>query len=306
MGIITIENDRLRLSVDHERGGNVLGLWLRRGQELVPIIGRGIAGEDPRAKPPSFLMAPWTNRIRDGVMHFGGKAHQLRITTSDDTKCAIHGDVRSRPWDVLDRSPVSARLGFDSRRHEGVNFPFAFACEVRYELSDSAMRMDMSVRNVGTEPMPAGVGIHPYFPRNPTGLDERVRVQVACAGRYPCERCMATGPMTRDELTEHFATMRELPEREVNDVFGGFGGRARIEWPVSKVRVEMSASAELGHMVIFAPRKKDGSAEPFFAIEPLSMVNDGINLLAKGWRDTGVRVLGPGEKLAAWCEMKVE
>lgn len=309
---IGIEFVDLRLSIDHQRGASIVSLQHRRPDgRWLGVIARDVPGEDPRAKPPSFFMAPWTNRVRDAAFTFRGRAHRLRVSSADGT--AIHGDVRSRPWRILDRSPVSARLSFDSRDHADINYPFPFACEARFELSRAQagvaqggglLRIDLSVTNTGDGPMPAGCGIHPYFPRRLSGVDEAVLIEAPTAGRYPVERSLPTGQAVADAHTAHFASLRPIPEQEINDVFGGYGGHARAVWPVSGVEMRMRSSPNLGHLVLFAPRTASGGPEPFFAIEPLTMTNDGINLFDKGWKDTGVVVLGPSESLSTWYEIE--
>ena len=50
----------------------------------------------------SYMMCPWSNRIPGGVFEFQGEKHQLRVNFPDHT--AIHGDVRNRPWEVIQNS----------------------------------------------------------------------------------------------------------------------------------------------------------------------------------------------------------
>ncbi|MGH7132561.1 MAG: hypothetical protein ACREJO_11505 [Phycisphaerales bacterium] len=303
---ITIEFGRLRLAVDHEHGGSLLGLEYRPPHDdgrWLRVISRNVPGEEPASKPPSFTMAPWTNRIRDARFTFRGVTHRLRVSSADGT--AIHGDVRARPWAIIDRTPVSASLGFDSRRFADVNFPFPFTSKIRFDLSTGALRIDLSVTNIGDNPIPAGCGIHPYFPRLLSGVDEPVEMTAPSTGRYPVNQSLPIGPAQRDKLTEHFAGLRPIPETEINDVFAGYGGWAKAVWPKSRVAMEMSSSPNLGHLVLFAPRNKAGGPEPYFAIEPLTMTNDGFNLMEKGWMGTGVAVLEPGQSLDTWITFAV-
>src|SRR5882762_8970525 len=46
----------------------------------------------------SFLLAPWSNRIAQGLLRFAAQSYQLRITSPDGT--AMHGVVRNYPWQV--------------------------------------------------------------------------------------------------------------------------------------------------------------------------------------------------------------
>src|SRR4051812_45258830 len=69
---------------------------------------------------PSYLLVPWSNRIRGGRFVFRGKEHQLQVNFSDGT--AIHGVVRDYPWSVERADERSLVATFDSREHDGVNF----------------------------------------------------------------------------------------------------------------------------------------------------------------------------------------
>src|SRR5262249_47187406 len=110
-----------------------------------------------------YLMAPWTNRIAGARFAFQGKEYRLRSDWEDGS--AIHGDVKTRSWQILDRTPLSARLALDSRGLSDSNWPWPYRAEVRYEIDGLSLRVDLSVQNLGDTPMPAGMGFHPFFQR---------------------------------------------------------------------------------------------------------------------------------------------
>lgn len=47
-------------------------------------------------------------------------------------------------------------------------------------------------------------------------------------------------------------------------------------------------------------------AKPYFAVEPVTNANNGVNLLAEGDPTSGVRALQPGETLDATFDVLVE
>jgi aldose 1-epimerase len=57
----------------------------------------------------------------------------------------------------------------------------------------------------------------------------------------------------------------------------------------------------LTHGVIYAP----GAGSEFFCFEPVTSVNDGFNLLARGQAGTGVATLSPGQELRADWTIRV-
>lgn len=299
---ITLTNGLMTVRIDQSRGASVLDMhWHPRRGAAVPIIGRCVPGEDPSVKPGCFVMAPWTNRVAGARFEFGGTGYALRPGTPEGA--AMHGDVRGRPWRVVDRSPESARLEFVSVEHAGVNFPFAFACVVRYEIEGLSLRVELSLINTGPVAMPAGLGLHPYFPRWVPGESRQVRLMAPVGGRYPVWRGVPLGPASRDGLSRRLSELRGPPGFGVDDVFEGFGGLAVLAYGTHTVRME--AGAPLGHLVVYMPVGAGGAPEPYVAVEPVSMVNDGFNMLGRGERGTGVRVVPPGGGMSARVDFSV-
>ncbi len=240
-----------------------------------------------------FLLAPWSNRIADAAFAFDGRDHVLRPNFPDGT--AIHGDVRDRPWRITDRTPVSARLVFDSREHARVNFPWAFACVARYEVTPDAFAVALSVTNLSDVPIPAGCGLHPYFARRVFTEGDDVQLRAPVGGRYPCDRQIPTGPH-RDDATCERLRAGGPPETGLDDCFGAMEGRAEITWPASGVSLAIDCSNTLDHLVVFTPAH-DGNPLPWFCVEPVTHANDAFNLEARGV-PAGSRTLSPGETLS--------
>ena len=64
------------------------------------------------ALPPfcsGIVLAPWPNRIRDGIWEHGGVTHQLDITEVDREN-AIHGLLQHAPYRLAERDDVSVTL----------------------------------------------------------------------------------------------------------------------------------------------------------------------------------------------------
>ncbi len=301
----TLEAGDLRATIDPGMGAALADLSLMGpAGERSALLRRApdIAGD--ATQMAMYLMAPWTNRVKDAAFAFGGEQRQLRSDFPDGS--AIHGDVRERPWQITDRTPVHARLVLDSREHEGVNFPWAFGCVARYELSPTGLSFALSVTNLDPSPMPAGAGVHPFFPRRLWADGDEVRVRAGVSGRYPCEACIPTGPAADDEASTALREGGPLGNPGLDDVFAGFGGEAVIEWPASGVRLSMRCADSLGHLVVFTPRAQDGGPLSWVCVEPVSMVNDGFNMLERGEQGTGVRVLEPGQTLETSVRFGVE
>ncbi|GMV26764.1 MAG: hypothetical protein AMXMBFR58_27950 [Phycisphaerae bacterium] len=292
-----LENDLLRAEIDHGVGASLTDLAIKgpRGHWW-PLLRRSPAiitrGEDSAC----YLLAPWSNRIDGGVFSFRGEKITVRTNWPDGT--AIHGDVRNRPWRILDRSPLSARLRIDSRDHPDMNWPWSFCAQVRYEVSGGSLVCDLTITNAGEKPMPAGGGFHPFFNRVLWDVADDPVVRAAVTGRYPCERVMVVGPATREKVTELLVAGGPL-RQPLDDIFDCPTGEASIQWPASGVTARFTSSEVFKHLVVFCPIRESGSPFPFFCVEPVSMVNNGFNLAERGViSNHGVRVLDPGESVA--------
>jgi len=311
-----------RARVDHTRGAALIDLHVTDSSgQWRPIVARDVPGEDARANPACFFMVPWCNRVRDAVFVWQGRRIALRPDGREPH--AMHGDVRKRAWSIVDRSPVSARLAFESAASGAasgaglggpVNFPWAFGCEARYELAARArglaLRIELNVTSRADEAFPVGAGIHPYFPRvqRAGGGACQVRLAAPVRGRFPSDRCMPTGPARHDALSRRLERLMPPAPGPQMDSYAGYGGACYLRWP--GCTVTMTSSPEHGQMVYFGPHEalagKPAGPSPFIAVEPMTLAADGFNMMARGEADHGVVVLAPGQTLRLWHELLVE
>ncbi len=289
MTTLTLENERFRLGIVPDLGAGVRTFEVRARGEWCDVWRRGPESPAHFNELGNYILAPWCNRIDGAQFEFDEKVRVLRPNWPDGT--AIHGDVHHRAWRLTDRSPVSARCEVlvDTRDR---NWPWPFAAAARYELGERELMIGLTLTNLGGSPMPAGMGLHPFWMKSLGGADERALVTMPVSGRYPCERVMAVGPSVVEGLCERLAQGTEIDE-ELDDVFSGFTG-AEIDWKASGVKVRMTAHRELAHSVIFNEKDKD-----WFCLEPVSMVNNAF-ALRKLVPGTGVRVVKPGETIEWW------
>jgi aldose 1-epimerase len=291
---LLLELENLRLTISPSVGASVVSLELRDAQgRWADVLRRMPEDSLDSSDAGSFLMLPWTNRIKDAAFTFHGDRHQLVANHSDGT--AIHGVGRDHAWSIIDRSPITARMTY---RHEpDTTFPFAFGGIARYEIAPNRVEMDLSITNLDDRSFPAGCGHHPYFHRHLHSDADEVQIRMPVTGRYACRGCIPTGGLDDEEACALLRSGRPLGNPGLDDVFAGFAGTCDLDWDASGVRCTMSCTEEFGHVVVYTPKASDGSADAFFCIEPVTMVNDGFNLRTRGESVTGVRELAPGETL---------
>jgi len=297
--LLEVTNDGLRMRIAPEVGASLLDLSLERGGAFTPLLRRAPEPLSRSSDAASFLLVPYSNRLRDGRFRFEGRTYELHHPKAD----AIHGDVRDRPWEITHCYDHGCTLAFDSRAFGDIHFPFPFAATVAYRLENGAFSSELRLVNTGATRMPAGLGFHPYFNRALGGSNEAVLLKLAVRGVYPGSPelpALPIGPPVPLQPEQDFSKLRPLAV-VLDHCFAGWDGHAEISWPDSRVGIVMEASAQLRHVIVYSP---DG--KPFFALEPVSHVNDGFNLFASGQSGTGVVVLEPGECLEGGFSLYIE
>ncbi len=296
MGEIVIESDALRVGVLPWLGAGVSRFECRGGDGRWTALLR-MAGTGWFNELGSYLLAPWPNRIVGAAFTHAGKKRQLKADWIDGT--AIHGDVKARGWRVLDRSPVAVRLECEVR--DG-NWPWPFVARVRYSVeSPGRFETELSVRNLGEEAFPAGLGFHPFWFRRLGSEPDDAVIRVRGLARYPAVAMIPTGPAAEDEVCRAFAAGTTLEKLVLDDVFSGTPHGAEIRWPAAGVRVRYACSANLGHTVVYSP-----AGAGYFCLEPVTMVNDGFNLMTRGQAGTGTEIVSPGGAMVASWACDVE
>ncbi|MER3445177.1 MAG: aldose 1-epimerase [Meiothermus sp.] len=296
-----LHSSKLRLTVLPGLGASVGGLELYREGFWLPLLRpTSLAAVAAGASPDtsSYILAPYSNRIREGRFSFRGRSYQLLPNWPDGVQ-TIHGEVHGRPWAVVERSEGLLVCHFNANNPRALNFPFRYTVRAVYWLGDSSLRMSLELTNTGEEAMPAGFGFHPYFVRrlgaslDPLLSFRAARVYLTNGSRIPDEPPVPLPPGF------DFSTPRPLGDAAFDHVFKGWDGLLSLEWPGIGVRLQLEADPVFSHLVVFtAP---DGT----LALEPVSHATDGFNLMDRGWPDTGVRVLEPGESLAGEVRIKV-
>ncbi len=117
------------------------------------------------------VLMPWPNRIAGGTYSFGGKQQQLAISEVQ-TQNASHGLVRWLNWQVVQQEPHQIILGLTIHPQSG--YPFTLALTVGYQLGPDGLQVTTTAQNVGTNPLPFGVGYHPYFTVGTALIDQAV------------------------------------------------------------------------------------------------------------------------------------
>lgn len=297
-----LSNETLRLELSPAIGAGILGFSvLRPSGEWLPIMRRTLLEYLQNASSgrfASYILMPYSNRIRDAKFVFQGQGFQTRVNSPKEGT-ARHGDVFSRPWTTILHDQKETRYNLDSRDFEDFNFPFPLLYTTGYKLEGSTLVQELKIENIGTHAAPVGFGIHPYFNRFLPGVPEGV-LQFGVTGVYH------TGPdMMPQEAAQplplelDFSTARAVGRQALDTVFAGWNGSVTLSWPDLKLSIELTADPIFSHLVVYT--HFDGS----LALEPVTNATDGFNLLARGIQGTNVRTLEPGAALEGKIRIRV-
>lgn len=233
----------------------------------------------------SYPLVPFSNRIINAQLKFEGRDYALKPNFPPEPH-AIHGTGWQREWKVAKQS--ANELALTLQHDPDAQWPFHFAARQIFLLTADALTVSLELSNSGTRAMPAGLGFHPFFPRT-----EATNFETTWTGLW-------TMSDTKVPIEHHaippeadFSKSRALGAWRVDNCFTGWSRKALLGYATH--RTEISATAGLNHCVTFIP--VDG--RPFIAVEPVSHIIDAFNLAAQGKKDTGMRVLKPGE---SWSE----
>ncbi|WP_454674806.1 aldose epimerase family protein [Achromobacter pestifer] len=257
-------------------GGRLTRLSTGAHDWIVPLTATAWpAGKWPRAG--SYPLAPYSNRIRDGVFTFDGARHALQSVPGRPH--AIHGAGLFQAWQVRNHAADSVDLVLN--QPAGVlGWPWPFECVQRYRLDARGLSLSLGIINQGETPMPFGLGIHPYFTAERVTLNAR-RVWPADADGLP------TGSQVK-----HVRELRQSAEG--CDIYlSQWEGRATLHWADGHA-LALHADAAFAHLVVYTAPGAD-----FLCVEPVTQVADAFNLAAAGDTRTGMRVLEPGARFSA-------
>lgn len=237
-----------------------------------------------------FPLVPFSNRIADATFEWQGRTVNLARNFPPEPH-AIHGQGWEGAWSVTSASDTAITLTFD---WPGGDWPWPYQARQTFGLDGDTLSVDLTVTNRGTGTMPAGLGVHPQFPRPPG-----TRITFESAGYWRSDDRFL--PVALDPIPAHLDLRggQVLDDVVVDNCFAGWARTARIDWPDGGA-VTVTADAACGHLVFYVPAGKD-----YLSLEPVTNANNAIHLAAGGRDDTGLAVLEPGETLSAAIRFQV-
>jgi aldose 1-epimerase len=264
------------------------------------------------------ILVPYANRIR-GKQSADGKTIDIEIAgkpvklpanwlgkSPGAEKLAMHGmmlDSKFEDVNVTNNADESHVDGIFHAGNFGGHWPSSSDVSVRTTLRDSSVEMEVTVKNVGQEMLPVGVGWHPYF-AIPSGDRQQARLHVPATHRvivnnyndvFPTGKIVPTSgstydftaaggaPLKTQFLDESFIDLKRQPDgsviTELIDPASDYGLRV------------IALSKEINAIQTYSPVDKS-----FLAIEPQFNLADPYG---KEWgkTSTGMVNVKPGDSV---------
>jgi aldose 1-epimerase len=279
---LLLANDRFELELEPARGGAVTGFRrIEQGGGRTPVLRDAPDPIGHMFEAAAFPLTPYCNRVRDGRFTFRGREVVLPPTIPTDAN-ALHGDGWLGHWQTLRIDAVSAELAY---RHDGGPWPWAYEARQDFRLDDAGLGYRLLMRNLADSPMPAGLGVHPYFP-----CDAKTVLSTGVESVWTVDKAIL--PVARVEPTGKYDLHERLIDRaDLDNGYGGWRGEARIDWPGRNLRLRMS-SPDARFFQVWSP-----PTGGVFAAEPVTHANAALNEPEAEWPDLGLKVLAPGEAI---------
>jgi aldose 1-epimerase len=234
-------------------GGSVGSLWYN-GQ---PVLLDDPARPHPVLRAGMFPMVPFANRIRSGRLRLqDGSTRQIGHQGLDHHGHPLHGTGWLRPWQVAQATAGCVVL--DYVHAPDPFWPWPFQARLRYAIEPgaggaAAFRASLSLTCAGPEPMPASIGLHPWFAARPDA-----RLSLSATGRWdPDDQglCVIRG---RAGALEQAA----VGTLDLDSCLTGWSGAARLDLPSGRFALEASGDRPLAAHV-YTPQDA-----PRFCVEP--------------------------------------
>lgn len=275
--MIHLETSRLRLDLRPEEGACVWSMDFLGGSGWQPVLVPDTGKTEGALNSGLFWMLPFANRARQN------RLHGVQIAPNTQEPLALHGSAWLHAWTVETISDGSVQLSLSC--HEPL--PLPFSARLHLHLDGATFQAQVQVRNEATYSIPAGLGVHPYFPSLPQTTVQFEATHLYLEGPDHLPTDAITLPPELD-----FSAGAPLPRSRRNNAYGGWKGQARIRQPELGYELMMQAQGGMRELMLYAA---PGLSR--FALEPQTHTS-GATLEEVPLPQVGLAILQPGQVLS--------
>ena len=220
----TLRAGELELVVDAARGGSIMA-FRERGLRPDAALGRGRARIRAPTPASRWCRSPAASTMP--ASGFAGRDYQLAANFPPEPH-AIHGDGWTSPW--TDRRRRTRPAPSWSWSTTGPGDALRYRATQIFWLYPDRLEIAMSLTNRGPEPMPFGLGHHPYF-----GDRDQALLSAEVGGIWLPDDLNVPRQLEPVPVAVGFRLRRPVDELVLDHVFQGWGGKARHRlaggWP---------------------------------------------------------------------------
>lgn len=261
------------------------------------------AADEVRPHFRGATLAPWPNRVVDGVHRFGGEQQQLSLTEPTRGH-ALHGLLAWADWAVIEADETAVTLAATIPAQTG--YPWWVEVSTTYRLGPDGLTQTVRATNRSESAAPWGTGPHPYLVAGPAALD-------AWTLELPADTVLEVTPdrlapvgvasVSVDADRFDFRAPRVLGAVEIDQAFTDLvrdaGGHATVTLAdPSGTGVAMTWDSGCAWVQIHTADRPEAPQSPAhragLAVEPMTCAPDAFNDDAYDFA-TGVIALAPGE-----------
>ena len=279
---LTLSSGILELRLSPSIGGAISSFGWKDGGRERAILRESNTPLQKVLDASCFPLVPFVNRIRGGCFTFRGRQVRLSPNMAGDPS-PLHGQGWTSPWRVDSSSEAQAVLQFDHRPGE---WPWAYQARQHFQLEANALHLRLTCRNTSDEPMPCGLGFHPYFQ---CGAGTRIQTEVQHV--WTVDKDVL--PVARMPAEGRYAIGDDsVCGRGLDNGYDGWSGRALLTDPDWPFEIELS-SPQARYFQLYSPESGG-----IFVAEPVTHANAALNQPESDWARLGIQILEPREEMA--------
>ena len=243
----------------------------------------------------SFVLVPYSNRL------FGGQLLSPNGTFTlpgnhPESDTPVHGLGWRKNWQLIVREPQRVVLVYSHA--SDAHWPFSHTCEQTVTLNHAEVMFHLKLCNIDAQPMPAGLGFHPWF-----ALDNESHVRFGPTSvwlhderGWPALNAPAIGQENFD-----FSQWRLAQAVHQNHCHSDWSGQAELKLHEKKLSIQLSASPNLNHLMVY---RKPG--QDWLCLEPVSHATGAFSLPHVKMVRPEDHLLAPGDSMEAWMRIGVQ
>lgn len=283
-------------------GASVRSLTYRGRNLVVPF-----EADEVRPGYRGVTLAPWPNRVVDGVYTFNGETHQLPLTEPSRAH-ALHGLATWLDYHVVDKDPSHVTLAATIEPQTG--YPWRITVRTTFALTSEGLTQIVTATNESDSSAPWGTGPHPYLVAGDAPLDEwTFELPAAQVLAVTDDRLAPTELQAVEADAERFdfRHARRIGAVEIDHAYTALASShdglttARVTDAAGR-GVAMVWDAACPWVQIHTADAPEGAASPVhrigLAVEPMTCAPDAFNAGAYPF-DTGLIVIEPGQSATA-------